>query len=247
MDTTVKSIDLRKGVIQQIAANKNIAGLRAQVVLVLDRSGSMESLYNSGFVQRLLERLVPVAMQFDDNGEMEMYLFQNNCVKHDKNINEKNVDGLINREITERKYSYGGTAYAPPIQQIVKDYVRHETIEKKGGFFGFGKTTTNTNITSTDPVYVIFITDGENSDRTAAENAIKEASKFGIFFQFVGIGNAKFAFLDQLDTMEGRTVDNANFFQANDLDKLSDEDLYGRLLAEFPEWVQKARQLSIIK
>lgn len=240
MDTTVKSIDLRKGVIQQIAVNKNIAGLRAQVVLVLDRSGSMESLYNSGFVQRLLERLVPVAMQFDDNGEMEMYLFQNNVVKHDKNINEKNVDGLINREITERKYSYGGTAYAPPIQQIVKDYVQ---IEKKGGFFGLGKSTTN----AVDPVYVIFITDGENSDRTAAENAIKEASKFGIFFQFVGIGNAKFAFLDQLDTMEGRFVDNANFFQANDLDKLTDEDLYGRLLSEFPEWVQKARQLSIIK
>lgn len=240
MITTNSSIDLRKKIVSEVATSKNLTGVRAQVVLVLDRSGSMEHLYKSGFVQRLLERLVPVAMQFDDNGEMEMYLFQNNVVRHDKNINEKNVDGLINREITENRYSYGGTAYAPPINQIVKDYVQ---FEKKSGLFGLGKSTAN----AVDPVYVIFITDGENSDRPAAEKAIIEASKYGIFFQFVGIGNASFQFLDALDTMQGRTVDNANFFQANDLNSIPDEELYERLLNEFPDWIQKARNLSIIK
>ena len=237
---TTNSIDLRKKVADKVVSEKNLTGLCAQVVLVLDRSGSMDHLYNSGFVQRLVERLVPVAMQFDDNGEMEMYLFQNNVKKFPYGINTKNVDGLIKREITESKYSYGGTYYAPPINQIVKDYVQ---MEKKGGFFGLGKSTANT----TDPVYVIFITDGENSDRDAAEKAITEASKYGIFFQFVGIGNASFKFLDSLDTMEGRFVDNANFFQANDLDSLSDEELYGRLLNEFPDWINKARNLNIIK
>jgi hypothetical protein len=235
----MSKIDLRKGIVQQIAVSKNLTDLRAQVVIVLDRSGSMEDLYKTGFVQRLLERLVPVAMQFDDNGEMEMYLFQNSCVKFPTGINERNVDGLINREITDSRYSYGGTAYAPPINQIVRDYVQVE----KSGFLGLGKTTGNV----TDPVYVIFITDGENSDKPAAEKAITEASKYGIFFQFVGIGKATFSFLDKLDTLTGRTVDNANFFQANDLDSLSDTELYERLFAEFPEWVDKARNLRIIK
>jgi len=237
---TSNSIDLRKKIIDQVATSKNIKNLRAQVVLVLDRSGSMEDMYKNGFVQRLIERVVPVAMQFDDNGEMEMYLFQNTVKKFPYGINTKNVDGLINREINESTYRYGGTEYAPAINQIVKDYVQ---LEKKGGFFGLGKTTTNT----TDPVYVIFITDGENSDREAAKRAITEASKYGIFFQFVGVGNSSFKFLDALDTMEGRFVDNANFFQANDLDSLVDEDLYDRLLKEFPEWIDKARTLNIIK
>lgn len=241
MSTTTSKINLRKDVIAQIAESKNITGLRAQVVLVLDYSGSMEDMYRNGFVQRLIERIVPVAMQFDDNGSMELYLFENGCKKHRNDVNSSNVDGIINREILG-KYSFGGTAYAPAVNMIVEDY---KPAQKKSGIFGnvFGKSQVSE---STDPVYVIFITDGANSDESNAKKAIIEASKRGIFFQFVGIGNATFKFLDELDTMEGRFLDNANFFQANDLDSLSDKELYDRLLGEFPGWVPQAKAKGLI-
>lgn len=243
---TASAIDLRKEVVKQVASAKGMTGIKAQVVLVLDYSGSMDHLYKSGFVQRVIERLVPVAMQFDDNGEMELYMFQNNCIKHPKNVTALSVDGIVNREITG-KYDFGGTQYAPAIKSILEDYVP-STVQEKKGLFGnmFGGKANVTGNTS-DPVYVIFVTDGDNSDKPAAEAAIKEASKYGVFFQFVGIGNASMSFLDKLDTMPDRFIDNANFFQVNDLDKIEDKDLYERLLGEFPSWINEAKSKNIIK
>lgn len=235
----MSSIDLRKKLVKEISLAKNIDQVKAQVALVLDYSGSMSELYKSGFVQRLIERLVPLALQFDDNGELELYMFHNDSMKHPNAITEKNVYGVVDREITN-KYRWGGTSYAPPINNIMKDYF--STTEKKS-FFGFKSSTTQK---STDPVYVIFITDGQNDDQSAAKRAITEASKLGAFFQFVGIGNAKFDFLEKLDNLEGRFIDNANFFQANDLDKMTDEELYNKLLNEFPQWLQEAKAKSII-
>jgi hypothetical protein len=40
--------------------------------------------------------------------------------------------------------------------------------------------------------------------------------------------------------MEGRVTDNANFFEVKDIDAISDEELYDRLLNEFPLWLKDA-------
>lgn len=53
--------------------------------------------------------------------------------------------------------------------------------------------------------------------------------------------------LKRLDTMEGRVVDNANFIHLNDLATVSDEELYDRLLNEFPSWLQAARDKRILR
>jgi len=236
----MSTIDLRKQIVREISLAKKIQDVKAQVVVVMDYSGSMDHLYNNGFVQRLIERLVPVAMQFDDNGEMEMYMFHNSSMKHKNAITESNVSGIVNREITPN-YRFGGTSYAPPINDIIKDYF---SVTEKKSFFGLKSSTSGS--TSTDPVYVIFITDGQNDDQRDAERAIREASKHGAFFQFVGIGNARLDFLEKLDDLDGRVIDNANFFQANDLDKMSDKELYDKMLTEFPTWLKEAKAKGII-
>ena len=241
METIQSKIDLRKKIVTDIAIKKNISNLKAQVVLVLDYSGSMDLLYKNGFVQRLIERLVPLAMQFDDNGEMELYMFENDIQKHKNNVTVKNVDNIIKREITGN-YKFGGTEYAPAINKMVEDYCTVK--ETKRSFFSFGKK--ETPVLSKDPVYVIFITDGDNSDHKASEDAIKKASKNSIFFQFVGIGNASFKFLKSLDEMSDRYIDNANFFQANDLEKMTDDELYNAMLNEFPSWIELAKQKLIL-
>lgn len=49
--------------------------LTARIAVILDISGSMSRLIESGAVQTTLERLLPIAMQFDDNREMEFWTF----------------------------------------------------------------------------------------------------------------------------------------------------------------------------
>jgi hypothetical protein len=42
-------------------------------------------------------------------------------------------------------------------------------------------------------------------------------------------------------------VDNVGFFQVDDFDKVSDTELYDRLLGEFPQWLAAARARGIVR
>ena len=68
-----------------------------------------------------------------------------------------------------------------------------------------------------------------------------------IFWQFVGLGNAKFGILEQFDTLTGRRVDNVGFFKVKEIDKVADADLYDQLLSEFPQWVRAATTAGILR
>lgn len=59
--------------------NIDLSNHRARVFVVLDRSGSMGHLYRNGAVQDVLTRLLPLALRFDDNGELEVYVFNREC------------------------------------------------------------------------------------------------------------------------------------------------------------------------
>ena len=92
------------------------------------------------------------------------------------------------------------------------------------------------------PTYVIFVTDGDNSDQRSTTQVIQNASAHPIFWQFVGIGNEKFSFLRKLDEMPNRVTDNANFFQLSNVNAISDAELYQKLLTEYPSWLKDVRQ-----
>ena len=94
---------------------------------------------------------------------------------------------------------------------------------------------------------MLFVTDGENSDEEEAKNAIVDASRFPVFFQFVGIGGGSFTFLRELDTMEGRFLDNANFFEISDPTAIPESQLYNLLMAEYPAWIEKAKDEKLLK
>lgn len=227
-EESLMQLNLKKDLIQSLCLEKKeLHDLTARVAVVMDFSGSMESLYKRGTVQAILDRLLPVAMQFDDNGEMEVWLFDNSFIRM-PDISLDNYYNYLKNEEVLKKYSMGGTRYAPVINDVVRKY----TYEDKSNL----------------PTLVLFITDGDNfsDDRVKATKAITEASKHPIFWQFVGIGNSSFSYLEELDEMEGRHVDNANFFAVNDLINITDEELYNRLLAEYPDWISKVKQLGMI-
>lgn len=235
-------LNLRKEKVLNLQKQLNLTNQKAQVVLCLDYSGSMTSLYENGSVQELVERILPLGLGFDDNGEVEFYLFENGVTRISPNITLNTVNGYIKSEVLEKGYSMGGTEYAPVIEAVTNDFAN---IKHTGGFLGMGAKKTYEKMDL--PVFVIFITDGENGDRSNAELAISEASNAGIFFQFIGIGYDSFNFLRKLDTLPGRNIDNANFFSVPKLSEVDDDQLYKLLLNEFPSFVTKARNQQLIK
>lgn len=224
-EQAVEMLNLRKETFALTLEKKAIHNPRARVAVVMDESGSMSDLYENGTVQSVIERILPVALKLDDNGELDIWTF-NSHFKRFPSITEEEFYNYVNREIMP-KISWGGTRYAPVIYDIVKKYVKEEP--------------------SDIPTFVIFITDGENADREEARRAITEASNHNIFFQFIGIGNENFKFLQELDDLKGRKIDNADFFKIQNINKISDDDLYNKLMTEYPHWEKEARQLGMIQ
>jgi hypothetical protein len=237
---TQEKINLRKDIVINLVKTIGIGEQKAQVILVLDISISMKPLYASGLVQDVVERIVPLALQFDDNGQVDVLLFQNKAFEA-PTVALSNLEGYVQREVM--KFPFMGTSYEPVLQLVRKTHAKSAPKAGSGLFGGLfskaGQPTT--------PTYVVFVTDGDNDDHSATERVIRDASSEGIFFQFVGIGREQFKFLDKLDNLSGRKVDNAGFFKADDIKKLSDQDLYQKLLKEFPTWLTEARNLNIIK
>lgn len=66
-----------------------------------------------------------------------------------------------------------------------------------------------------------------------------------MFIQFVGLGHSSFNYLEKLDDMQGRVLDNVDFFKGN-IDHLDTQELYKKLLNEFPQWVNEAKSRNII-
>ncbi len=192
---------------------------KARVALAIDISVSMRPLFERGTVQRVCERLLALGTHFDDNGTVDVFLFGKNDYEVGE-LSEENFHEFVEQNIREVYQLEGKTNYAGVIQRIVKKYSTQ-----------YGK-----------PAYVLFIADGNNHDAPEAEEAIIDASKAPIFWQFVGVGPQKFEFLERLDDIPHRQIDNVDFFALNDLDEISDEDLYARMLTEFPSWVEEAKR-----
>lgn len=189
---------------------------KARVFVVMDRSGSMTNLFYSGAVQNVLTRLLPLALKFDDNGELEVYVFNRSCHQMPAMSLNNYSDYVEKRILKKGYYPDGGTHYAPVIKQTIKDY------DDKNPCPAFG----------------IFITDGNNDDAMETDKAIRKSSKFKIFYQFVGIGREKFKYLQKLDDLDGRDVDNTAFIKVEDFASLSDDELYDKLLAQYPQWLR---------
>ncbi len=195
----------------------------AKVCLVLDVSGSMVALYRRGVVQQITERLLALACLFDDDKAIDVFLFDSRAIAAGE-ISINNFDGAVDRLIAQHKLG-GGTDYAP-----VMNLVRQFYAKARGDL----------------PVYVLFVTDGAPGDRSASQKTVREASREPLFWQFVGVGGSRFDFLEKLDDLKDRFIDNADFFAIPDPSKLSDPEMYKLLLQEYPGWLQAARQKGLL-
>lgn len=226
-----QALDLRKREVHKVLLDKGATGQRARVVLVIDKTGSMKALYDARIIHRVVDRMVPVAVQLDDDGALEVYLYARSYMRL-PDLQVADLDRYAETHL-HLKGIVGGVDYNAighgndeiPIMTAVLDDIRPD---------------------DPTPTLVLFFTDGGFAKRAEIAALVREASNRPAFWQFVGLGNARYGVLERLDEMDGRVVDNVGFFAVDDIDVTSDAELYQRLLGEFPDWLRAARAAGIL-
>jgi stress response protein SCP2 len=235
---------------------------RARVALCLDISGSMYRLYQEGKVQALCERVLGMAVQFDDDGACDVFTFGTGGYDEGP-LDLDNYQGWV-QQLLGRRQLEGGTNYNKAMQAVRRHY-----FPDAGG----GKRTSPH--ADKLPVYVMFVTDGQTTDQHGTKQQVEWSSYEPLFWQFMAIGQSSrnvtakgappakkkrggfgarlasmltgdFQFLEELDDMPGRYIDNADFFSVADPADISDEQLYDLMMNEYPGWLQGARQQGLV-
>ncbi|URT71956.1 vWA domain-containing protein [Cytobacillus firmus] len=222
----MSSISLLKKSAGIVLEKKNLTNVTARVGLVLDISGSMRKLYKNGTVQRVVERILAVASQFDDDGELDVWVYDNEFSRL-KPVTEHDFEGYVDQYILNNDliHKFGRNDEPPVMEDVIQKYTSEDP--------------------SKDPAFIVFINDG-GCKRTIKKPVVSSSDK-PLFWQFVGIGDSNFEVLEKLDEMDGRYIDNANFFHIKDVEAISDNELYDLLLNEFPDWLKEAREKNVIR
>ena len=216
-----KLISLVKPLVVELK-KRNLQNVMARVALVMDISGSMSRNYSNGTVQEIVNKILPIAVQFDDDGEIDFWYYGSSTARRPA-VNMKNYESAVPDDWKRLMHSIGGRNNEPVvINEIMSEYE-------------------NSNL----PVYVIFVTDGGFNGESQIKKMLIKSSTMPIFWQFVGISGRNYGILEKLDKMEGRFIDNVNFFALDDFRSVPNSVLYSRLLNEFPSWLKEAKKKMI--
>lgn len=212
----------------QVSLEKaRLTDTRARVGLVLDASGSMNAQYSRGHVQEVVNRLLPLAVHFDDDGALDCWAFGARPQQL-SSVTLGNFKDFIGTDHGGwKQWDLGARVNdEPKAMRMVIDYYKQS-----------GDKT---------PVYILFISDGGVHENSKITKLMIEAARLPIFWQFVGLGGRGYGILEKLDDMEGRAIDNCNFFALDRLDEIPEEKLYDLLMEEFPDWLKAAKTAGIL-
>ncbi|WP_201586584.1 VWA domain-containing protein [Psychrobacter jeotgali] len=206
---------------------RQLQQLTAKVALVLDATGSMHQQYKQGRVQEVVNRLLPLAVSFDDDQALDCWAFGEHCSYLGEAGLNNYADFIDTVQGGWRKWELGArTNNEAGVMKAVTDFYQNDGLNV--------------------PVYILFISDGGVRDTRGITKIMTEAAKLPIFWQFVGLGGRSYGILKDLDNMTGRLLDNCSFFELDDLDDISEDALYENMLEEFPSWLKEARKIGLV-
>lgn len=243
-----KKLSLRK---QQVAVSMQKAGatepIVARVIVVLDASGSMSMLYSKGVVARAVERVAAVSAVLDDDATMQAWTFATLPARlpdlqigdlpqwislhvkvGDMKFGRRKKDAsmyLPNGQVNMKMVGIQNDE--PKVISEVRAYVHHNPLPV--------------------PTLVLFFSDGGVYKDREIEAELRAAVEQPIFWQFIGLGDADYGVLERFDELPNRRVDNVGFFSVDDIEKVPDQQLYDRVLHEFPRWIKTARAAGILR
>lgn len=206
-------------------SKRDLSGMRAQSVLVLDHSGSMIDDYRSGAVQTLVERVLGFALQIDTDGTVPVIPFDHR-VYPPVDVTVSNFSGAVDRDIW-RPRGMGSTNLAGALS-AVRDMA--------------AKTKT--------PLYVAVITDGEPDDVKEATKVVCDMARYPAFIKFLALRPVKYlATLDDLDD-SFRLLDNCDAQPGRgssvNLLTCSDMDFQEAMAGEWDSWINLATKAGVL-
>jgi hypothetical protein len=211
-------------------ANRGLAGVRAEGVLIVDHSGSMHGDYNSGAVQTLAERFLGFVLQFDVDGNVPIVAFDDRV--HEEVVADvTNYQGIIEREIRlNGRRQMGGTDLRPPLK-----WLREKAKTTKA------------------PIFAALVSDGDNSnDRHDAETEelFYDLSRYPVFIKPLLVRPVEF--FSKIDKYSGpkRLLDNVNAQASTHTRNLltCDDSTFADAMAEeWDTWVAAATAAGVLR
>ena len=221
----------------QLAKNNIPEGLIMQVKMQLDVSSSFQGAFRSGEINELVNRLIPLAMRFDDNGSLEAYAFGSSAVKV-SDITAADFDSYVNNKFLKdaQRILWSGTAYAKALKML-QDDIKPSPVAAAKSFLGKLFSTKKAEAaapTSDVPNFVMFITDGDTFDEPETERLLGEFANSKTFIQMIGVGYG-FEFLGRMK----EKFPHVGFVNFTNIAGTSDEAMYEKLLdAKLCNWIK---------
>lgn len=201
---------------------RDMSGIRAQVMVVLDHSGSMSYDYENGKVQDLVDRFLAFGLTVDVDGEVPVVPFDSS-VKSTVNVNMSNYQGVVAREIY-KPYEMGGTNLTAALEKVRDEAKKTDA-----------------------PLFVAVVTDGEPNDRSSAREIVKDLARYPVFIKFLAV--QKVNFLEELDDLDNsvRLLDNVDTKEyPGNLSSVSDEQFAEDMTDEWNTWVAAALAAGVL-
>ena len=233
--------------------------VRAELLVVMDVSGSFEHEHEEGTTGILLERLVPLAKVLDPDGKIDLITFSDgrDSVEYLGTIDESNAHDFIVDNVVGRVRGWKrGTTYSYPLEEALRVFgwlPSEREPERKPRFwerlFGLAADPGQQAPHSAEKKrsIVLFVTDGENDpgdgfrDKERTRQVLRASQKRGdqVYFLFIGAcEHEEFEFVEEI----AKEFRNTGLVMATDPEafvNLPDDALIAKLLGrELVDWLK---------
>ncbi|MFA7264754.1 MAG: VWA domain-containing protein [Candidatus Nanopelagicales bacterium] len=200
-----------------------LSGMRAQVVLLLDHSGSMNYDYHNGAVQALVERVLAFSLQVDADGEIPVIAFDSRLYPA-VTVTVDNYQGVVDSQIW-RRHEMGSTVMSAPLEAL-------KAIAEKSDY----------------PVFAVVIGDGSpnREDKRATKKVAYELAGYPVFIKFLSLRPVDF--LQELDdaTEKDRLLDNIDAKDIPDPQGIAELAFADLMVDEWQSWIDAATKHGVI-
>lgn len=208
--------------LKKVLPGLDLVQCRARVILVMEASKNTAKFFSDGSMQNLITKVLPLALQFNHNAQLEYWLYGGRPKKMFP-IGERNYASAIPNDWGSLMWSLG---------------------ENKS------ETTAMTEVLSSCqpfafPTYILFITSGNVPLNSQIEQMTVYSSQFPVFWQFLGMGGSQYGIFENINRLSSASVCNAKFASISGFSQHSTPELYKFLLSDFAKWRKEATKAGI--